>query len=133
MATRKTKKRTAKTTKSRGRASSKRSKAAGSPPANALVRLEAQLPSRLREYVKLAERRLDAVERNVGKAGARAQRDAVRLMREASRKIGQLEERGEAGWRRLTARYRKEALQLLHRLERAIEPAGARSQARRKR
>jgi hypothetical protein len=132
MATRKTEKKTNKTTKRKGRASSKRSKAAG-PPANALVRLEAQLPSRLREYVKLAERRLDAVERNVGKAGARAQRDAVRLMREASRKIGQLEERGEAGWRRLTARYRKEALQLLHRLERAIEPAGARSQARRKR
>ena len=132
MATRKTKKKTTKTTKSRGRATSKRSKAASSP-ANALARLEAQLPSRLREYVKLAERRLDAVERNVGKAGARAQRDAVRLLREASRKIGQLEERGEAGWRRLTARYRKEALQLLHRLERAIEPPGARSQARRKR
>ena len=57
---------------------------------------------------------------------------AARLLRDASRQLGRIEARGEAGWKRLTAPYRRDAKKLLDRLERAVRPR-ARKKATRQR
>ena len=99
---------------------------------SAIARIEAELPTSLRDYVKQVEGQLNRLEKRIEKAGASARKQATRLLREASKQVGSLEARGEAAWSRLTAPYRKEAVTLLDRLEAAIEPASP-AKPRRKR
>lgn len=89
---------------------------------SALGRLEAELPKSLRDYVKRVERGFSGIEKTIEKAGAGAQKRALRAVRDAGKQLGRLEDRGEAAWARLTVAARKEAVSLLDRLEAAIAP-----------
>lgn len=100
------------------------------PLAQALGRIE--LPPTLRDYVQRVEKRLDRLERDVTRAQLDARRRAARLLREASRQLGRLEVRGEAGWRRLTTPYRRQLVDLLRRLEKAVSPPSQRKTGARK-
>ena len=44
-------------------------------------------------------------------------------MREAERQLGRLEAEGQKRWRKQTTQARRDAVRLLRKLERAIEPA----------
>ena len=117
MATRKKKK-----SKGARRRAAVRKKAIGAAR-SAIARIEAELPTNLRDYVRQVEGQLNRLEKRIEKAGASARKEATRLLREASKQVGSLEERGEAAWGRLSAPYRKQAVALLDRLEAAIAPA----------
>lgn len=90
----------------------------------ALERLE--LPPTLKDYAKQVRGRLDGLERELTRASVDVRRRAARLLREASHQLGRLEAEGEAGWRRLTAPYRRQLVDLLRRLEKALTPKAAR-------
>ena len=63
---------------------------------------------------------LTELEHEIGRAQANPRREATRLLREASHALGRFEAEGERRWRKLTAPTRREAIRLLHRLERAL-------------
>jgi len=111
MATRKGKKRTAK------KSGSRRSRTS---------RVKADLTHGLAEYVDEVQAMLDSLEREMAEAGTRTQREAARLLREASKQFGRVEKRGEEIWRAWTARTREEALRLIDSLRDAIAPAAPR-------
>lgn len=96
----------------------------------ALGRLE--LPPTLRDYADQVGRRLDGLEREVTRTSADVRRRAAKLIREASHQLGRLEVRGEAGWRRLTRPVRRQLVDLLGRLEKAVAPRPARKRTSRK-
>jgi hypothetical protein len=81
-----------------------------------------ELPPTLRDYAKQVRGRLDRLERDLARAQVDVRKRAARLLREASHQLGRLEAEGEAGWRRLTAPYRRQLVDLLRRLEKAVEP-----------
>ena len=87
----------------------------------ALARIEAELPKTLRGYVQEIEKRLNRLEKDIEKAGASARRSSAKLLRDASRRIGALEQQGEAALRRVP--YRREAIALMHKLEKSVAPA----------
>jgi len=82
-----------------------------------------ELPPTLRDYANQVRGRLDRLERELTRAQVDVRKRAARLLREASHQLGRLEAEGEAGWRRLTAPYRRQLIDLLRRLEKAVEPA----------
>ena len=123
-AAKKAKKTKRKVTKSAGKIQKRASEA--------IARLEKQLPKRLAEYVSQAQRRIDRLERDVEKAAGRTRKEAVRLIREASHYLGKIEARGEKSWGKLTAPYRKDAVKLLQRLEKAIEVKKPKARKRKK-
>ncbi len=96
----------------------------------ALGRLD--LPPTLRDYAAQVRKRLDGLERELSRASTDVRRQAAKLLREASHQLGRLEARGEVGWRRLTQPYRRQLLQLLGRLEKAVSPTPARKKTTRK-
>ena len=96
----------------------------------AFARLERDLPASLRQYAKQVAGRLNSLERQIGRTRQTARRGATRLLREASRELGKLEAKGEAGWRKLTTSTRRQAVRLLHRLEDAVAPKARRAPAR---
>ncbi len=96
----------------------------------ALGRLE--LPPTLRDYAGQVRHRLDGLEREVARTSTAVRRRAARLIREASHQLGRLEVKGEAGWRRLTRPVRRQLVDLLGRLEKAVAPRPARKKASRK-
>ena len=90
----------------------------------ALDRLERELPPTLRDYSRRVRSQLGKLEQQIDRTQARYRRQAVRLLREGSHRLGGLEALGERGWRELSERARKEILNVLRRLERALETAG---------
>ncbi len=98
----------------------------------ALDRLERELPPTLRDYSRRVRQQLGKLEREIDRTQARYRRQAVRLLREGSHRLGSLEALGERGWRELSKRARKEILNILRRLEHAVETAGTQKPTRRK-
>ena len=90
----------------------------------ALDRLERELPPTLRDYSRRVRQQLGKLEREIDRTQARYRRQAVRVLREGSHRLGSLEALGERGWRELSERTRKEILNILRRLEHAVETAG---------
>jgi len=88
----------------------------------ALEQLEADLPPNLRDFSRRVRRGLVQLEKRIEKDGRDARRRGVRMLREASHQLGQLEAQGEREWKRQTQRARRAAVSLLRRLERAIQP-----------
>jgi hypothetical protein len=86
------------------------------------MRLERDLPPSLRDFSRRVRAGLTELEREIGRAQANPRREATRLLREASHALGRFEAEGERRWRKLTAPTRREAISLLHRLERALAP-----------
>jgi hypothetical protein len=91
----------------------------------ALGRIE--LPPTLRDYARQVRSRLDGLERQLTRASVDVRRRTARLLREASHQLGRLEAEGEAGWRRLATPYRRQLVDLLRRLEKAVAPQKARA------
>jgi hypothetical protein len=92
-----------------------------------IARIEGELPPTLAQFSRRMQTRLGDLEKRLEKAGAAYRRRGMRLLREASHRLGRFEAEGELRWRRLTARARREALQVLRRLERELgPPRGAR-------
>lgn len=98
--------------------------------AKALRRVEAELPKSLREYGARVRRHLGRLEREIERAQTRTRKQAARLLRDASHTLGGLEARGETQWRKLTAPYRRQALQVLRRLEKQVAPPRPKPRAR---
>jgi hypothetical protein len=80
-------------------------------------------------YVGEVQRLLDRLEREITRASERTRFEATRLLRQASKQLGTIEQRGQSNWARLAARYRNEAARLLSAIQEAIAPASARSRA----
>jgi hypothetical protein len=97
-----------------------------------IARIEEELPATLTQFSRRMGARLGDLEARIEKAGAVYRRRWTRLLREASHQLGRFEAEGELRWRRLTARARRDALQLLRRLEREIGPSGRKRKAGRK-
>lgn len=93
----------------------------------ALGRME--LPPTLRGYARQVAPHLDALERELTRASVDVRRRAARLLREASHQLGRLEAEGEAGWRRLATPYRRQLVDLLRRLEKALAPQKTRARS----
>jgi hypothetical protein len=97
-----------------------------------IARIEGELPPTLAQFSRRIRVGLGDLEKRLERAGAVYRRRGTRLLREASHQLGRFEAEGELRWRRLTARARREASQLLHRLERELgPPARAARKARR--
>ena len=88
----------------------------------ALKKLEPELPANLREYSRDVRRGLAKLERQIETAQRDATRRWTRLLREVSHQLGRLEAEGEKQWKKQTYPARHEAVKLLKRLEKAIEP-----------
>lgn len=95
-------------------------------------RLERELPRRVGEYVNEVQALLDRLEREFQRASQRTRLQATRLLRQASRQLGSIEERGQSNWMRLLSRYREEAARMLRALEGAIAPSAAIAKGARK-
>ena len=85
-------------------------------------RIEEELPPELRQYVKRMRQGLSRLEKQLVSAQASARRQGARLLREASHQLGRAEALGEREWRKRTTQARRDAVKLLRRLEKAIEP-----------
>lgn len=87
----------------------------------ALREMGSELPATLDEFSKRVRAKLGKLERSVEKAEARYRREAAKVLRHASHQLGRFEAEGERRWKKLTAEARKEALQVLRRMEKALE------------
>jgi hypothetical protein len=96
----------------------------------ALARIEGDLPPSLREYAKRVRGQLNELEKDIARAQLATRRRAARLLREASQELGRLEAKGEANWRKLTTPYRRQAVKMLQKLEKAVAPAKRKAPAR---
>lgn len=95
---------------------------------SAVARLQTELPSTLRGYTKEVRTRLTRLEGQVEKARAQASRRGTKLLREASEYLGRLEARGEKEFRKR----RGDAVKLLKKLEKAVQPPARKKPARKK-
>ncbi len=89
----------------------------------ALARAEHELPASLREFSARVRKRLGQLERSVLRAEERYQKQALRVLRNASHQLGRFEAEGERRWKKLTATARRDALGVLRRMEKALESA----------
>ncbi len=98
----------------------------------AFDRLEQELPATLRDFSRRVRSQLSQLERQIEEAQTKYRRQAARLLREGSHRLGRLEAQGERSWRNLNTRARKEILSALRQLERFVETAETRKTPRRK-
>src|SRR5262249_11020845 len=110
------------TKKKAGRKSSERAPGPGERARSALARLEAELPPNLRDFSRQVQRGLSRLEKQIESAQRDARRRWARLLRDVSHQLGGLEGRGEQRWRQQSLQARREAVRLLQRLQKAIEP-----------
>lgn len=101
-------------------------------PSAALARLEQDLPPNLKEYSARVRRGLGRLEKQIDDAQRDARRRWTRLLREVSHTLGRLESEGEKRWRQQSLQARREAVKILRRLEKAIEPPKPRRKTTRK-
>lgn len=111
----------------KARKSGTRSKSGRGRAAQAFDRLQQELPPTLAGYVKQVGGRLDRLEQQIQNARDETRRRWTRLLRDASRELGKLEVRGEREWEKRSLKLRRDAVALLKRLEKAIEPPQART------
>jgi len=88
-------------------------------------RIEEELPPELRQYAKRMRQGLSRLEKQLASAQEGARRRWAHLLREASHQLGRIEALGEREWRKRTTQARRDAVKLLRRLEKAIEPRSA--------
>ncbi len=96
-------------------------KAPAKKAARAASKHKADLPPSLAEFARKVQGGLSRVQKQI--EGSPASRDFLRLLREASHRLGRLEAEGERRFRKLAGAARKDALGLLKRVEKALEPA----------
>jgi hypothetical protein len=79
------------------------------------------LPRTLQEYNDAVERMLNRLEREIEGAFPTARRRLARMLRDASRELGRLEERGERAWKRSAGVATRESQRVLNQLSNTIE------------
>ena len=89
---------------------------------SALARIQQELPPTLRDFSRRMSRGLSDLEKRIEQEGRVARRQAARILRQASHRLGQLEAQGEREWRKQSLRARHAAVRLLRQLERSLEP-----------
>jgi hypothetical protein len=100
---------------------------------SAIRRFEEEvLPADLRAYSRRVRRGLSRVEREIEKSQRDARRRWTRLLRDVSHQLGRIEAQGEKRWNQRTTQARRDAVKLLKKLERAIEPPKKRPATRKK-
>lgn len=117
--------------RSGSRRKSARKKTSGGAGARALERVEAELPPNLKQYSRRVRRDLGRLERRIEDSTRDTRRRLARVLRDVSHQLGRIEAEGEKRWRTLTTRARRDAVQLLRRLEKAIAPPPGRSRRKR--
>jgi hypothetical protein len=95
-------------------------------------RLEAELPPNLGQYVRRMRKDLARLEKQLVSAQEGARKRWAHLLREASHQLGRVEALGEREWRKRTTRVRRDAVKLLRRLEKAIEPRSVAAPSRKR-
>jgi hypothetical protein len=95
-------------------------------------RLEAELPTSLAEFVRQVTNRLNRLEKQLEKSEGRYRREWTRTLKNVSRQLGHFEAAGEKRWKKLTDAPRRDAVRLLRKLEKAIEPTKGRTTRRKK-
>lgn len=124
---------TARKTTARKTTARKKAKAPRIPRgSDALKKLEPELPANLQEFSRQVRRELVKLERQIETAQRDARRRWTRLLREVSHQLGRVEAEGEKQWKKQTYPARREAVKLLKRLEKAIEPPRKRPTRRKK-
>jgi hypothetical protein len=98
---------------------------------SAVERIEAELRPGLRHYAQRMRQDLSRLEKQLASAQKGARRRWAELLREGSHQLGRIEALGEREWRKRTAQARRDAVKLLRRLEKAIEPRGRAAPRRR--
>ena len=93
----------------------------GARVAAKVAKVERELPETLREFSGRVRMRLGQLERAAVRAQERYQREAVRVLRVASHRLGRFEAEGERRWKKLTATARRDALQILRKMEKTLE------------
>jgi DNA anti-recombination protein RmuC len=96
------------------------------------ARLEAELPTSLAEFVRQVTTRLNRLEKQLDKAEGRYRREWTHTLKNVSRQLGRFEAAGEKRWKKLTDSPRRDAVRLLRKLEKAIEPRKGRTTKRKK-
>jgi DNA anti-recombination protein RmuC len=96
------------------------------------ARLEAELPTSLAEFVRQVTTRLNRLEKQLDKAEGRYRREWTRTLKTVSRQLGRFEAAGEKRWKKLTDAPRRDAVRVLRKLEKAIEPSKGRTTRRKK-
>jgi hypothetical protein len=96
------------------------------------ARLEAELPTSLAEFVRQVTVRLNRLEKQLDKAEGRYRREWTRTLKNVSRQLGRFEAEGEKRWKKLTDAPRRDAVRLLRKLEKAIEPPKGKATRRKK-
>ena len=99
----------------------KTAKTAAAKRSAAASRIKQEFPATLGDFSRRVRRQLNALERNIEKTEWRYRRQATRALRDASHQLGKFEARGERAWKKLTAQARREVLNVLRRVERAVE------------
>jgi hypothetical protein len=97
----------------------------------ALARMD-ELPPTLAHFTRRVTRDLAGLEKRLVRAESRTRREIARVLCDASRCLGRFEAEGERRWKRLTNEARREALSVLHRLEKMIERPARKSAPRRR-
>ena len=101
-------------------------------PAGAIESVRSRVIVSVRDYVKAIEGVLEWLEREIDRASAAARDQIDGLLKQASRRIEDLEKRGRLARKRLTAPYRNQAARLIERLEGGIADAAERIGAKSK-
>ena len=99
---------------------------------SARARLESELSPNLRDFSRRVRRGLARLEKKLDTARRDGRRRWTRLLRDASHQLGRIEAEGERRWRKQSRLARRDAVRMLQRLERAIEPPRARKAPRKK-
>lgn len=114
------------TRKTKRRVAARRGKARST-----VQRIEAELWPELRHYARRMRQGLSRLEKQLASAQKGARSRWAELLREGSHQLGRVEALGEREWRKRTAQPRRDAVKLLRRLEKAIEPRGRAAPQRR--
>lgn len=100
-----------------------RRKATRGPARGAAARIQqltGELPPPLQDVSRTVQRRLNELERQIGRLRAEARQRALRLLRATSDQLGRLEGLGESSWGRLAEPARAQALRVAHQLEKSL-------------
>ncbi len=89
---------------------------------SAIERIESELPKDLRDFSRLVRRDLTQLEKQIEGAQKDVGRGLTRALREVSHQLGRFEADGERRWRKLTTQARHDAVKVLRKLAKVIDP-----------
>jgi len=98
----------------------------------AIDRIAGELPKDPRDFSRMVRRDLSQLEKQIEGARKDVRRGLTRALREVSHQLGRFEADGERRWKKLTSQARRDAVKVLRKLEKVIEPPKRKRKAARK-